>query len=156
MPEAEASGKRTDSRSRGGSDPAVGYNLDAPHVVEVAKRRIAIARDLVLLFRDGRFNVVRVQVAARGFVQETDQVAVLDHFRLAWVVFMEILGSVLGEELLPRVVDDPFIVGVLVVVAGNLLLLGTGGKLLHVRVQETAAISVIFERDDRAIRQLWE
>ncbi len=85
---------------------------------------------------------MRMQVAAGLGVDEADDGAVADEpgFRRLVVRFFAAVW-----------VEEPVVVGILVVVAGNLLLCGALGVRLHVRVQEPAAVSHVLDCRPRAV-----
>lgn len=67
-------------------------------------------------------------------------------------VISEVANGAIDVEtgLIPSWLDDPFVVIVFVVVASYLLLLGTDGEHLDVRVEESTAIADVFECNLRA------
>lgn len=68
---------------------------------------------------------------------QTNDIAILDETN-------GVLCAVFG--LFPLGKDDPFVVIILVVIAGDLLLRRTGGVGLDVRMQETTAVANVLER----------
>ena len=121
-------------------------DFDNPVVLLVADGRVAIARDFVVQLRDGRRDGVRVQVAGGRGVLEPDRVAVLEEAERAVRVV---------RSLIPAGHHNPLVVLVLVVVAGHLLLLGADRVGLDVGVQKTSTPAHVFEREFRAIRDIW-
>ena len=79
-----------------------------------------------------------MQVARGRDVHEADDVAVLEEAQ----GLVEVEG-----RLVPFGVEEPFVVGVFVVVAGDLLLIRTNGVCLDVRVEKTTAVTNVFEGD---------
>ncbi|KAI3482898.1 hypothetical protein L1887_54220 [Cichorium endivia] len=119
------------------------HHLDHPVVVVVAHLFVAIARHFEILLGDGRGKVVRVDVALGLVVDEADDVAVLDHADRLFGA--RVVGGQL--RLVPGRRDDELVVVVAVVVARHLLLLRADGVGLDVRVQQSAAVAHVFERD---------
>ena len=68
---------------------------------------------------------------------QTNDIAVLDETNGVMIV---IFG------LFPFGKDDPFVIFILIVIAGDLLLGRTTGVGLDVRMQETTTIAYVFER----------
>ena len=98
-------------------------NLDLPVVLVIANRQVAIARDLLIGLGDRGGDLVRVEVAAGLRVDETDRGSVGDE---AWLLFGDVLWVVTVR------VEEPIVVGILVVVAGDLLLSRPFGVSLDV------------------------
>lgn len=119
------------------------YDFHNPVVVDVADRRVAVARHLVVEVRHGRGDGVRVEVAGGRGMVETDDVAVGQ-------VANRLVGVV--GRLLPVGEDKPVVVLVLVVVASDLLLARAYWVCLDMRMQETTAPAHVLERDPRAER----
>ena len=86
---------------------------------------------------------MRVQVATRLGVDESNSVSILEHSRRLRV------HCVFGGEMwvFPSRSDDEFIVGVLVVVASDLLLIRTNGERLNMGMQQTPTPTHILESD---------
>lgn len=84
---------------------------------------------------------MRVQVATRLGVDESNSVSILEHSRRLRV------HCVFGGEMwvFPSRSDDEFIVGVLVVVASDLLLLGSLRVRLDVRVKQSTSVAHVLE-----------
>jgi hypothetical protein len=100
-------------------------DFDQPVIVVVTNRSISVARDLVVQLCDWRRDVVRVQVATCGLVDKANEV----------IVLKESNGPIqVNTRLLPAWSNDPVIVGVLVVVARDLLLIRPDGVSLGMRV----------------------
>lgn len=77
-----------------------------------------------------------MQIAACLGVDEADYVLVADEDGLGF-------GVVFGLAAVR--VEEPIVIGVFVVVAGHLLLLGAFGVCLDVRVEETAAVAHVLD-----------
>lgn len=116
-------------------------NLDNPVVLGVADGGVAVARNFVVGLGDGSGDRVRVQVTASLGVDQTNDIAVAN-----------ILKGSVGIELgLVTVgVEEPVVVGILVVVASDLLLLRALGECLNMRVQKTTTVSHVLECGTRA------
>jgi hypothetical protein len=136
MSQAEGSGQSAQLRviSRRG----IIHNLDFPVILSVSNGKVTVARHLPISLGDRSGDLVRVKVAASLGVNKTDDIAVADVSNLL------ILGVVV--RLLSVGVEEPVVVGVLVMVAGNLLLGGAFRVGLHVRVQKTATVTHVLER----------
>lgn len=117
------------------------HDLHDPIIVKIADRSISVRGHFVIELRDGRDDVVRVQVAGGGGMDETDDVAIFEEADLA-------LG--IDGGFVPFRGDDPVVVAVLVVVAGHLLLVRTDGISLDVRVQKAASPAHVLERQSGA------
>src|SRR5690606_15637553 len=113
-------------------------DLDLPVVLGVTNRRVSVARNLAVLLRKGSGNVVRVEVAAGLDMEQANNGTVANEPGLRLGVEVGI-GAV-GVEI-------PLVVGVLVVVAGDLLLSGAVGVGLDVRVEQSTAISHVLDGD---------
>ena len=122
------------------------HDLDDPIVLVVADRRVAVARDFIVQLGDWCRDRVRVEVAGGRGVLETDRIAVLEEAERAVRVV---------RGLVPAGHHNPLVVLVLVVVAGHLLLLGADRVGLDVGVQKTSTPAHVFEREFRAIRDIW-
>lgn len=138
--ETESGGQSADSASiaRGG----VAKNFNLPVVLVVTNSQVTVARNFLVGLGHRGSDFVGVQVAASLGVEQTDSRAVTNEaklFRLRVVVLLTTVG-----------VDEPVVVGVLVVVASNLLLLRTVGVGLNVRVQQTATITHVLDGSTRA------
>nr|POE53354.1 hypothetical protein CFP56_28576 [Quercus suber] len=137
--QTERSGQGADFATIVGSD--VTDNLDLPMVLVVANGCVAITRDLVVRLCDRCRDLVGVQIPASLSMNQTNDVLVLDEFeRCLWVVARP--GAVGPQE--------PVVIGIFVMVASNLLLLGSFGVSLDVRVQKTTAVSHVLQRRTRS------
>jgi hypothetical protein len=114
----------------------VADNLNLPVVLIVTDSSVAVARNLPLRLGDGRGDLVRMQVAAGLGVEQTDGLAISDEARIGF--------GVIGGIVTVRV-KEPVVVGVLVVVAGHLLLARAVGVGLDVAVEKTAAITHVLD-----------
>lgn len=134
-----------------GSDPAavpgcnVSHNLYLPVVFVVAYRQVAVTGYLLVSLGNRRRNVVGMQVAAGLSMNQTDDLAVSNEARLLILVVI-VVAAVRVEE--------PVVVGILVVVAGNLLLARAVRIRLYVGVQESSTITHVLDRSSRTIRHL--
>lgn len=102
------------------------HDLDNPMVVVVPDRRVSITADFVVGFGDRSRNSMRVEVSGGGTVLEADNRVVND--------WGEFAVRVNGRGP-PSWEDGPLVIVVLVVVAGDLLLLRPGREGLDVRVK---------------------
>jgi len=86
-----------------------------------------------------------VEVSSCRGVNESDDVVVLEESDVARI----------GERLgFPGRSDDPLVVVVLVVVAGDLLLIRTDGIGLDVRVEKSSSVSDVLEGELRPVGSL--
>jgi len=138
------------SETEGGSESAelgviarrsVVNNLNDPVVLGISNGSVAVARNFVVCLGDRSSNRVGVQVAAGLSVDQTNGIAVADKLERS-------IGIELG--LVAVGVEEPVVVGVLVVVASDLLLLRALGEGLNVRVQKTTTVSHVLESGTRA------
>jgi hypothetical protein len=111
-------------------------------ILGISDSKVTVARDFPVSLGNGSSDLVRVKVAAGLSVNETNDIAVTD------VSDLLVLGVVIG--LLSVGVEEPVVVGVLVVVASNLLLRRAFGVGLNVRVKKTTTIAHVLERRTRA------
>ena len=116
-------------------------NLDNPVVLGVADSGVAVARNFVVGLGDGSGDRVRVQVTASLGVDQTNDIAVAN-------ILKRSVGIELG--LVTVGVEEPVVVGILVVVASDLLLLRALGERLNMRVQKTTTVSHVLECGTRA------
>jgi hypothetical protein len=134
MLETESGGESSDlaTVTRG----RVANNLDLPVVLFVTNSQVTVAGNLLVASCDGSSNVVGVQVAPGLSMDKSNNRVVANESEIA-------LGAVV---LLPTVrVKEPVVVSVLVVVASNLLLLGTLRIGLDVRVKKTTTIAHVLD-----------
>jgi len=111
-------------------------------ILGVSDSKVTVARNFPVGLGDGSSNLVRVEVAAGLSVDKTNDVAVAD------VSDLLVLGVVVGR--LSVGVEEPVVVGVLVVVASNLLLSGALWVGLNVRVEKTTTVAHVLERCARS------
>ena len=116
-------------------------NFDSPVVLGIANGGVSVRRHLPVSLGDRGLDRVRVQVATGLGVNKADDISIADE---AEGIFKIVLG------LMTVWVEEPLVVGILVVVAGDLLLAGAFGVRLNVRVEETAAVSHVLECGPRA------
>lgn len=89
------------------------HHLDHPVIVRVPDRRVPIARNLIVHFRDGRDDRVGMEVSPCSSMDESDDIP----------IFEKLDGTGRVDRVgLPGGRDEPLVVVVLVVVAGDLLL----------------------------------
>lgn len=112
-------------------------NLDLPVVLGVPNSEVTVTGNFPVSLGDRSGDLVRVEVAAGLSVDETDDIAISD------VSDVGVLCVVV--RLLSVGVEEPVVVGVLVVVAGNLLLGRAFGVCLNVGVQESATITHVLQ-----------
>lgn len=106
----------------------VPHNLNLPVVLIITHSQVAIRRDLLVGLRNWGGNIVTVQIAAGLSVDQTDHIAVTEKSGLRALVVVGV--ATVG-------VEEPVVVGILMVVAGNLLLVGSLRVCLYVGVQKT-------------------
>jgi hypothetical protein len=116
-------------------------DLNLPVILGVSDCGVAVAGNFVVGLGDGSSDGVRVQVAASLSVDQTNDIVVADKLERS-------LGIEFG--LVAVGVEEPVVVGVLVVVASDLLLLRALGEGLNVRVQKTTTVTHVLESGARA------
>lgn len=99
------------------------HDLDLPIIAYISNSRVAVAGNFIVELRDGREDGVGVEVTRSGGMLQSDDVPIFEEPQL----FIRVILF-----LLPPWENDPIIVVVFVVVASNLLLVGTDGICLHV------------------------
>lgn len=129
---------QTESGRQGSNSAAVvrrniADNLDLPVVLIVTNSQVAITRNFLISLGDGGGNVVRVQVATSLCVDEANNISIAKEAGFCVLV-------VVGVTAVR--VEEPVVVGILVVVAGNLLLVGALGICLDMGVQKTTILAV--------------
>lgn len=122
------------------------HDLDDPVVVRVSDGSVPVARDLVVELGDGSGDGMGVEVSSCRSVDESNDVVVLEEANVAGV------GDGLG---FPGRSDDPLVVVVLVVVAGDLLLVRSDGVGLDVRVKKSSSVSDVFKGEFGSVGGLW-
>lgn len=120
-------------------------DFNNPVILGIAHSDVAVARNLPVRLGDGGGDRVRVQVTASLSVNETDDIAVA---RVAQLF----LGIV--WDLVAVGVEEPVVVGILVVVASDLLLSRAFGVRLDVRVKQTSSVTHVLQRGARAVCDL--
>lgn len=113
-------------------------NLNHPVVLGVTDGGVSITRDFPVCLGHGSGDLVRVQVAAGLSVDETENLTITNVFDR--VVEIKLLLEAVR-------VEEPVVVRILVVVAGDLLLTGSFGICLDVRVKETTSVTHVLEGD---------
>lgn len=101
------------------------HNLDDPMVLIITNSRVTVTRNFMVQLGDGGRNRVRVEVPCGRCVLKTDDIAVLE-------VADKTLRIV--HRLVPARQDVPLVVLILVVITGDLLLLGAHRIRLDVGV----------------------
>lgn len=139
--EAESRGQSADSAAVPGCN--VSDNLNLPVIFFIADSKVAVGRDFLVALGHWRSDVVGVQVTSGLGVDQTDDGTVADESKIRG------LGVVVR---LPAVgIEEPVVVGILVMVASDLLLLRTFRVCLDVGVKQTATITHIFDSSTRAV-----
>jgi len=95
---------------------SVADNLNLPVVLGIANSEVSVGGDFLVGLGDGGSDLVRVQVAAGLGVNEADGLLVRDETRFG-------LSIIVGVATVG--VEEPVVVGIFVVIAGHLLLVGT-------------------------------
>jgi hypothetical protein len=128
-------------------------DLNGPMILVVSNGKVSVTRDFVVSLGNGCRDGVRVKVASGLDVNETDDVTISNK---AQVLLIRVVVALMAGR-----VEEPVVVGVLVVVAGNLLLSGALRKRLNVRVQKSSTITHVLDGNtgtnsnlQRAVAQL--
>ena len=111
-------------------------NLDSPVVLRITNSGVSVARNLLVRLGDWCWNVVRVEVAAGLGVDKTENIAVSNELRWRFLIVVW-LSSVW--------VEPPLVVGILVVIASDLLLSRSIWVGLDVGVEKTTTISHVLD-----------
>jgi hypothetical protein len=111
-------------------------DLNLPVILLIANSQVTVAGNFLVTSSNRGSNVVRVQVATGLSMDESDNRVITNKSEIALGVV--VLLSAVG-------VEEPVVVGILVVVAGNLLLLGALGVSLDVRVKKTTTVSHVLD-----------
>lgn len=111
-------------------------DLDLPVILLIANSQVTITGNFLVTSRNRGSNVVGVQVATGLGMDESDDRVITNKSEIALGVV--VLLSAVG-------VEEPVVVGILVVVAGNLLLLRALGVGLDVGVKKTATVSHVLD-----------
>jgi hypothetical protein len=112
-------------------------NLDLPVILGISDREVAVAGNFPVSLGDRSSDLVRVKVAASLSVDKTNDIAVADVSNLGVLCVV--------VRLLSVGVEEPVVVGVLVVVASNLLLGRAFGVCLNVGVQKSTSVTHVLE-----------
>lgn len=114
-------------------------------ILGISNGDIAVARYFIVGLSYWGLNAVRVEIPAGLRVEETDDSLVTDKsYRRFWVKL----------RFLTVRVEEPIVVCILVVVAGNLLLIRALRKKLNVGVKKTSSIAHILESSFGSIGNL--
>ena len=116
---------------------SIANDLDNPVILGITNSGVTVARDFVVGLGDGSGDLVRVKVAASLSVNETNDIAIAGE--------AELLICVIGN-LMAVGVEEPVVVGILVVVASDLLLGRALGVCLDVRVEQSTSVSHVLQR----------
>jgi hypothetical protein len=95
-------------------------------VFRVSDSRVAVARNFVVSLGDWSSNLMGVQIAASLSVNHADDIAVANELERRFCIKLRLVSVR---------VEEPVVVGVFVVVAGDLLLLGAFWVGLNVRME---------------------
>ena len=117
-------------------------DFHGPMILRVANGKVSVRRDFVISFCNGRSDGVRVKVATGLGVNEANHVLVLDK--------SEVGGGLVVVRLVASGVEEPVVVRILVVVASNLLLAGSFGVGLDVRVKQSTTVAHVLESGARS------
>lgn len=139
--ETESSCQSADSTSV--SRGNVSDNLNLPVVLFVADSQVTVRGDFLVALGHGGGDVVRVQITASLGVDQTNGGAVANE--------AEIGGLRVVVGLAAIGIEEPIVVGIFVVIAGDLLLLGTLGVSLNVGVEKTTTVAHVLDSSTRAI-----
>lgn len=111
-------------------------DLNLPVILVITNGQVAVAGNLLLALRDRSRDIVRVKVASSLRVDQSDDITVSDKSRI--LLRVEV-GLSTGR------VKPPLVVGILVVVASDLLLVRAIRISLDVTVQQTTSVTHVFE-----------
>ena len=101
-------------------------------VLIITDGSVAVTRDFLINLGEWGRDIVRVKVAASLRVNQTENVAVGN--KLRWCLAVELWLAAVG-------VEKPLVVGILVMVAGDLLLSGALWVCLDVRMEKSTTVS---------------
>lgn len=138
MAQPEACGERPNPGAIPGC--SIANHLHFPVVFVVSNGDVSVRGYFVVGFGNRGRNSMRMQVTASLSVNQPDDIAVTNKPKISGGVIVRFLS--VG-------IDEPVVVGILVVVASDLLLLGTFGEGLHMRVQKASSIPHVLECDSR-------
>lgn len=116
---------------------SVAYDLNNPMVLGVTNSCVAVARNFPITLCNRGSDLVRVEVTASLGVDQTNNVTVA---RVAELLFRIVF------DLVAVGVEEPVVVGILVVVASDLLLGRALGVCLDVRVEQSTSVSHVLQR----------
>lgn len=114
-------------------------------VLGVTDGRVAVTRNLVVALGDRSGNLVGVKVATSLGVDQTDDITVSREAKLLISLVWDLVA--VG-------VKEPVIVGILVVVASNLLLGRALRVRLDVRMEQTSSVAHVLQRRAGAVCDL--
>lgn len=140
MPQAECRCQGANSAAITGGD--ITNDLNSPVVLVVTNSQVAVAGDFLVGLGHGSSDLVGVKVAAGLGVDKTDRLAVANESGRGFGVVVRV--RTVG-------VEEPVVVGILVVVAGDLLLSRALRVGLDVGVQETTTISHVLDGRARSV-----
>lgn len=135
MPESECGGQGSDLRPIVGGD--ILDNFNGEMVLIIADGGVAVTRDFLINLGDWCRDIVRVEVAAGLRVNQTENVAVGN--KLRWCFCVKLGLAAVG-------VEKPLVVGILVMVASDLLLSGALWVCLDVRMEKSTTVSHVLNR----------
>lgn len=121
VPESESGRQGTNFGAVAGR--SVVHHLNLPVVLVVSDGDVSITRDLVVRLRNGCGDGVGVQIPTSLSMDKTDSIAIADELQIPIGVKFRLLAIR---------VNKPVIVGILVVIAGDLLLVGSLRECLNV------------------------
>lgn len=111
-------------------------DFDHPVVIAVAKGGVAVSGNFVMVLGHGRRDGVGVQVSSSRGVNEPYNATVLQELERCFGVIFSIF---------PRRRHHEIVVVVFVVVTSDLLLVGTHGECLHMRMQQSTSIPKVLD-----------
>jgi hypothetical protein len=115
---------------------SVAYDLNNPMVLSVTNGCVAVTRNFPITLCNRGSDLVRVEVTASLGVDQTNNVTVA---RVAELLLRIVL------DLVAVGVEEPVVVGILVVVASDLLLGRALGVCLDVRVEQSTSVSHVLQ-----------
>lgn len=133
--QAECSGESADL----GAITRVGVldDLNLPVVLLITNGKVAIARNLLVTLGHGSGDLVGVQVAAGLGMDQANSAAITNETDLVRALVISLLPAVGVEE--------PVVVGILVMIASHLLLVRTLGVGLNVTVKQATTIAHVLD-----------
>ena len=115
---------------------SVAHNFNNPMILGVANSGVAVAGNFPITLCNRGSDLVRVEVAAGLGMEQTNNVTVTGVAKLLIRLVLDFVA--VG-------VEEPVVVGVLVVVASDLLLCRTLGVGLNVRVKQSTSVSHVLQ-----------